>query len=121
MKKSVKWFLGLSTLITLGLYIIPFGSTISYPLLMLSTLVHEMGHGLTALAVGGRFDSFQMWSNGSGVAQIEYSLNNGQTINIYTKPFTVTSEEITKLKFKSQDIAGNEENPQEVEILWKQD
>ncbi|MEI6806387.1 MAG: M50 family metallopeptidase [Myxococcaceae bacterium] len=70
MKKSVKWFLGLSTLITFGLYVVPFGSTISYPLLMLSTLVHEMGHGLTALAVGGRFDSFQMWSNGSGVAQI---------------------------------------------------
>jgi hypothetical protein len=37
---------------------------------MLSTLVHEMGHGLTALAVGGQFHSFQMWSNGSGVAQI---------------------------------------------------
>lgn len=70
MKKSVKWFLGLSTLVTFGLYVIPFGSFVAYPLLMLSTLVHEMGHGLTALAVGGRFDSFQMWSNGSGVAQI---------------------------------------------------
>lgn len=70
MKKSVKWFLGLSTLITLALYLIPFGGLVAYPLLMLSTLVHEMGHGLTALIVGGDFYSFQMWSNGSGVAQI---------------------------------------------------
>jgi hypothetical protein len=69
-KTGVKWFLGLSTLITFGFYIIPFGSFIGYPFVMLSTLVHEMGHGLTALAVGGRFESFQMWSNGSGVAQI---------------------------------------------------
>lgn len=70
MKTGVKWFLGLSTLITFGLYVIPFGSFVAYPLLMLSTMVHEMGHGLTALAVGGQFHSFQMWSNGSGVAQI---------------------------------------------------
>lgn len=70
MNKSIKWFLGLSTLITLGLYIIPLGGFVAYPLLMLSTLVHEMGHGLTALMVGGYFNSFQMWSNGSGVAQI---------------------------------------------------
>lgn len=70
MRPGVKWFLGLSTLITFSLYVIPFGSFVAYPLLMLSTLVHEMGHGLTALAVGGQFHSFQMWSNGSGVAQI---------------------------------------------------
>ncbi len=70
MKTGVKWFLALSTLITFGLYVIPFGSFVAYPLLMLSTMVHEMGHGLTALAVGGNFNSFQMWSNGSGVAQI---------------------------------------------------
>lgn len=70
MNKSVKLFLGLSALITLGLYVIPLGGFVAYPLLMLSTLVHEMGHGLTALMVGGFFSSFQMWSNGSGVAQI---------------------------------------------------
>ena len=70
MNKSVKLFLILSTLITLGLYLVPLGGFVAYPLLMLSTLVHEMGHGLTALIVGGYFYSFEMWSNGSGVAQI---------------------------------------------------
>ena len=29
-------------------YVIPYGRTIAYPLVLLSTLVHEMGHGLAA-------------------------------------------------------------------------
>ncbi|MES2503882.1 MAG: M50 family metallopeptidase [Myxococcota bacterium] len=70
MNKSVRWFLCISTLVTLALYVLPFGGLVIYPLLMLSTLVHEMGHGLTALLVGGKFYTLQMWANGSGVAQI---------------------------------------------------
>jgi len=36
--------------------------------MLLSTLVHEMGHGVAAILVGGEFHSFKMWANGSGVA-----------------------------------------------------
>jgi hypothetical protein len=36
--------------------------------MLISTVAHEMGHGLAALLVGGRFESLKMWPNGSGVA-----------------------------------------------------
>jgi len=54
--------------VTLLLYAIPAGFYLAYPLILLSTLVHELGHGVSALLVGGRFDRFLMWPDGSGVA-----------------------------------------------------
>ena len=56
-------------LATVVLYIVPYGHTIGYPLVLLSTYAHEMGHGLAAIIVGGRFESFRMYMDGSGVAQ----------------------------------------------------
>jgi len=47
---------------------VPFGGTILYPLTLLATWVHEMGHGLTALALGGSFKSLDVFANGSGLA-----------------------------------------------------
>lgn len=59
-------------LITVGatflLYWIPFGRLIVYPLMLLSTLVHELGHGVTAAVLGANFTSFSMSPDGSGVA-----------------------------------------------------
>lgn len=52
----------------MALYSIPQARVIAYPLVLLSTLAHELGHGLTALAVGGSFEKLQMWADGSGVA-----------------------------------------------------
>lgn len=76
-----KWFLIGSVAVTAALYVIPFGRIIAYPLLMLSTLVHEMGHGLTAIAVGSHFKAFHMWSDGSGVAYINGDANRlGQAL-----------------------------------------
>lgn len=46
----------------------PYGHLFIVPLLWLSTLVHELGHGFTALLVGGRFDSIVLSMDGSGVA-----------------------------------------------------
>ena len=57
-----------SAVITGLLYVIPFGSVIAYPLLLLSTLVHELGHGIAAVLVGGEFTRFALYSDGSGVA-----------------------------------------------------
>jgi len=54
--------------VTLLLYLVPYGRYVAYPLLLLSTLVHELGHGLTAVLVGGSFEEFKMWADGSGVA-----------------------------------------------------
>ncbi|MBI4037413.1 alpha/beta hydrolase, partial [Candidatus Daviesbacteria bacterium] len=52
----------------------------------------------------------------SGLEKIEYSLDNGQTVETYTNPFIISSEGLNKLKVKSTDKAGNEEILQEVEI-----
>jgi hypothetical protein len=63
-------FLGVSIALTVFLYVVPYGHTIGYPLMLISTLVHELGHGIAGALVGGTFSSFEMWSNGSGVAHV---------------------------------------------------
>jgi hypothetical protein len=49
-------------------HVIPYGRQLVYPFTLLATWVHEMGHGLTALAVGGRFHQLEIFANGSGLA-----------------------------------------------------
>ncbi len=51
----------------IGAYV-PFGHEALYPLTLFTTWVHEMGHGLTALALGGRFSELQIFRNASGWA-----------------------------------------------------
>lgn len=63
-----RWALAGSAAVTFGLYLIPYGSYIVYPLLLISTLVHELGHGIAAVLVGADFIEFKMWKDGSGVA-----------------------------------------------------
>jgi hypothetical protein len=41
---------------------------IAWPLMLLSTFAHEMGHGIAATLTGGDFLSFKMFADGSGVA-----------------------------------------------------
>jgi hypothetical protein len=48
--------------------IIPFGRLITYPLTLLATWIHEMGHGLTSLVVGGHFDHLDVYGDASGLA-----------------------------------------------------
>ena len=54
--------------LTLVLYAVPYADVVALPLLWLSTLAHEMGHGVAALLAGGSFEWFKMWPDGSGVA-----------------------------------------------------
>lgn len=57
---------------TLLLYNVPvFGHILARPLILLSTLAHEMGHGLTAMLLGGRFQRLKMWMDGAGVAEMD--------------------------------------------------
>ena len=60
-----------SAAVTLVLYAIPFGEILARPLVLLSTLAHEMGHGLTALLLGGSFQRLEMWPNGAGIAEMD--------------------------------------------------
>jgi hypothetical protein len=55
--------------VTGALYALPQLRALAYPLLLLSTLVHELGHGLAAVLVGAPFASFELWPDGSGMAQ----------------------------------------------------
>lgn len=46
----------------------PYLGVIQYPFHLLGTWFHEMGHGLTALLVGGHFGHLEIYENGGGVA-----------------------------------------------------
>ncbi|MEP1420827.1 MAG: M50 family metallopeptidase [Erythrobacter sp.] len=59
----------LAAFIVLALPSLPFGNFIVYPFTILTTWFHEMGHGLTAIAMGQSFDSLLIYADGSGLAQ----------------------------------------------------
>ncbi len=59
----------MSALLTLVLWQFPSGRLALYPFTLLATYAHEMGHGLTALLLGGRFHSLVLFPDGSGVAR----------------------------------------------------
>ena len=66
--ESARWMLLISVGLTVLLYVVPYGHVLAYPFVLLSTVAHEMGHGLTALVTGAAFERFTMWRDGSGVA-----------------------------------------------------
>jgi hypothetical protein len=57
-----------ATAVTALLYLVPWLRWLAWPLLLLSTVAHEMAHGVAAVFVGGRFEALLMWSDGSGAA-----------------------------------------------------
>lgn len=70
---AARWALVASALATLALYWTPALQTVARPLVYLSTLVHEMGHGVGALLAGEQWSSFHMFSDGSGYASVTAS------------------------------------------------
>lgn len=66
--RRARMVLLLSAGITVLLYLLPFGEVLARPLIYLSTLVHELGHGMAAILSGGEFDRLEMWSDASGTA-----------------------------------------------------
>ena len=61
------WLL-LAAFVTVALWQMPFGNFVLYPFTILATWFHEMGHGLTAIALGGRFEKLMIFSSGSELA-----------------------------------------------------
>jgi len=57
-----------SLIVTAALYTIPYVRALAWPLVLLSTLAHELGHGLAAAVLGGRFEALRMYPDASGVA-----------------------------------------------------
>ena len=66
--RRTRWFLLGSIVVTLALYVVPYGFYVAMPLVWLSTLVHELGHGFTAAMFGGNFERFVMYPDASGAA-----------------------------------------------------
>ena len=50
---------------------IPYGNLIQWPFVIITTFIHEMGHGLTAILVGGNLLKIEVFQNGSGLATIQ--------------------------------------------------
>jgi hypothetical protein len=75
--RRARWVFALTAGVTLVLYLVPFLDVIARPLIYISTLVHELGHGIGAILVGGDFLKLEMWSDGSGVA-MNAARTNGQ-------------------------------------------
>jgi hypothetical protein len=61
------WLTSIAVL-TVLLWQFPAGRYILYPFTILGTWFHEMGHGLTAMLLGAKFQSLQIFPNGSGIA-----------------------------------------------------
>ncbi len=58
----------LSIVAIVAIWQLPYGWQILYPLTLLATFAHEMGHGLAAMLVGAQFDQLLLNADGSGVA-----------------------------------------------------
>ncbi|MEE4316620.1 MAG: M50 family metallopeptidase [Erythrobacter sp.] len=59
----------LAGLVVVLLPALPFGNYLIYPFVILTTWFHEMGHGLSALAMGQEFRQLMIFASGSGVAE----------------------------------------------------
>lgn len=55
-------------LVVFALWQLPYFGWVQYPFQLLGTWFHEMGHGITALLVGGHFHHLEIFENGGGVA-----------------------------------------------------
>ena len=60
--------LAASVAVTALLYVVPFGRTLAWPLVLISTLAHELGHGVAAALLGGHFHLLRIEPDASGVA-----------------------------------------------------
>lgn len=67
-ERSARGLLFVAAAVTLIAWQLPYGRQILYPFTLLATYAHEMGHGLTAILVGGRFRALEMGWDGSGLA-----------------------------------------------------
>jgi hypothetical protein len=68
---------GWSIVLTVLLPRIPGLGLLWIPLLWLSTVAHELGHGVTAIALGGSFENFVIRADGSGTAYSSMPAGDG--------------------------------------------
>ena len=74
MKNKPKYIIFLVAIIVFVIWQLPYFGWVQYPFILLGTWFHEMGHGLTAILVGGDFKHLEIYENGGGVAY--YTISN---------------------------------------------
>jgi len=81
----------------------------------------------TTITISGTKDSSGLYTGpvtitltgkdtGAGILKIEYSLDNGQTVQTYSGPITISTPGKTTIQVKSTDNVGNEEVPQTITV-----
>ena len=66
--RAARIFLLVSVAVTAALYALPYGRVVAYPFVLVSTVAHELGHGIAAMLMGGDFERLLIWPDGSGAA-----------------------------------------------------
>ncbi len=92
-KKIAIIFIGLFAIATIIIWQIPSGNFILYPFTILGTWFHEMGHGIMAVILGGKFHSLELYPDGSGVATYSGNLlfgNIGKGLVAFAGPLGPT-------------------------------
>ncbi|WP_103069221.1 M50 family metallopeptidase [Aquimarina sediminis] len=75
MRNRYKYTIFIVAIVVFVLWQLPYFGWIQFPFILLGTWFHEMGHGLTAILVGGSFKYLEIYENGGGVAY--YTITNG--------------------------------------------
>lgn len=60
----------LGMILSVALQYLPWGRALGLPFLWLSTLLHELGHGVAGVLVGSTFTEFHMSPSGAGTAHV---------------------------------------------------
>jgi len=70
----------IATAVSIGIAMMPWSvyAHAAWPLMIFSTFAHEMGHGLTAVMLGGTFDKFVMSPDGAGMATYHFNGGGGR-------------------------------------------
>lgn len=70
--------IALAIAVSMAVQWVPYLDLLGWPLLLGSTLAHELGHGLAAMALGGSFESIKLFPDGSGVAAYRAAFSDSQ-------------------------------------------
>ncbi|MBW1298957.1 M50 family peptidase [Aquimarina litoralis] len=68
MSKRFDYTILIVAVVVIILWKFPYFGWFQYPFILLGTWFHEMGHGLTAVILGGSFEHLEIYENGGGVA-----------------------------------------------------
>jgi hypothetical protein len=70
---------------------VPYGNYILYPFTIFSTWIHEMCHGLAAIALGGEIERIRIFSDGSGLAYTRHPSGRIPTAIVASAGYVGTS------------------------------